>query len=159
MLLSWVVWICVSLTAVWILLAIYDWWRRKNYNLTTAERASTATTPDFLKVDHEKRREALERGRPRSAGAEAVEAPQRTKLSGAAGMAATFFAVLTLIVAAIKAINDVEAYSEMASNTAAMLTDAGRIEAMIRDFWPGLLIALAVILVQVGRVVSVLRKT
>ncbi len=152
-----VMWLCIGLAALWIVLSLYARWQRRAYNLTHAEKGGTGAQPEFLKVDHEKRRAALERGKPVAESAEAP--PPRTRYSRIAGYAATLFAVLTLLVAVLKAVTSLDDYTEMASEAASLVTDTDAMATVLRDYWPGLLIALAVILVQVGRLVTTLRKT
>lgn len=152
-----VIWICVALAGLWLVLSVFVRWQGRAYNLTRAETGGRAAQPEFLKVDHEQRRAALERG----AGPEqkAQEAPRtRSRYARLAGYAATVFALLTLIVAALKAVTSLDEYTAMASEAATLLGDTEAMAAVLRDYWPGLLVAIAVILVQVGKVVATLRK-
>lgn len=151
-----VIWFCVGLAGLWLLLSLYARWQRRTYELTRAESGGTAKQPDFLKVDHEKRRAALERGKPVGTIDEAT--PTTSRLARLAGYSATLFAVLTLIVAVLKAITSLDEYTQMASEAASLVTDTDAMATVLRDYWPGLLIAIAVILVQVGRLVSTLKK-
>jgi len=56
--------ITVALIAIWLVLAIVAWWRRRAYNLTIASTAkrNRKGQPDFLKVDRKAREAAIERG-------------------------------------------------------------------------------------------------
>ncbi|MEM8664614.1 MAG: hypothetical protein AAGF49_10895 [Pseudomonadota bacterium] len=140
---------------MWLVLSLLGRWQRRTYNLTTAESGGNAAQPDFLKVDHDKRREALAKASP----GEAVEPPpQRTRFARLAGYAATFFAVITLIVATLKAVTSLDEYTAMASEAATLVTDTDAMATAVRDYWPGILVAILVIVVQVGRVVLTLRK-
>ena len=152
-----VMWLCIGLAALWLILSLYARWQRRTYNLTYAEKGGKGAEPDFLKVDHEKRKAALERGTRREEVA--VAAPPRTRYSRIAGYAATLFAVLTLLVAVLKAVTSLDEYTAMASEAASLVTDTDAMGAVLRDYWPGLLIAVAVILVQVGKLVTTLKKT
>lgn len=150
-------WLCVGFAALWLVLSLFDRWRRRKYNLTYAESGGTASEPDFLKVDHEKRRAALERGKP--AAPVAVAAPAPTRYGRLAGYAATLFAVFALVVAVLKAMTSLDEYTAMANEAAKLVTDTDAMSAVLRDYWPGLIVAVLVILVQVGRLLATLKKT
>lgn len=150
-------WLCIGLAAVWLMLGLYARWQRRAYNLTHAEKGRGGVQPDFLKVDHAKREAALERGRPAAEPVVAVQAASR--YSRLAGLAATVFAVLTLLVAVLKAVTSLDEYTAMASEAVELVTNTEAMGAVLRDYWPGLLVALAVVLVQVGKFVSTLKKT
>jgi hypothetical protein len=66
-----------------------------------AERDGTAAQPDFLTVDHDKRREAIERGRRLDPAGGAADTPPRSRWSRLAGYAATAVSALTLFSASI----------------------------------------------------------
>jgi len=153
-----VMWICVGFAGAWLVLSLYARWQSRTYNLTRAETGGAGADADFLKVDHDKRKAALERGRPADQ-APAVAAPAGSRYSRLAGYAATLFAALTLGVAVLKAMTSLDEYTAMASEAASIVTDTDAMGAVLRDYWPGLLIAVAVILAQVGRFVTTLKKT
>ena len=56
--------ITVAVSAIWLALSIFVYWRRRAANLTpvTAPRPNKKAQPDFLNVDHQARREAIARG-------------------------------------------------------------------------------------------------
>jgi uncharacterized membrane protein len=56
-------WCVVGFAALWLVTSVLGYFHRRTYNLTYADSAGgQPITPDFLKVDKEKRKAALERG-------------------------------------------------------------------------------------------------
>jgi len=68
--------ITIALVVVWLVLAIFAWWRRRAYNLTIAAtaRKTRKGQPDFLKVDRKAREAAIARG---AAHEDVLEARER----------------------------------------------------------------------------------
>ena len=56
--------ITVAVAAIWLVLSIFIYWRRRAANLTpvTAPRPNKDARPEFLDVDHKARRDAIARG-------------------------------------------------------------------------------------------------
>ena len=56
--------ITCAVTAVWLAVSVFIWWRRSASNLTTLSSANVnkKASPDFLKVDAKARAEAIKRG-------------------------------------------------------------------------------------------------
>lgn len=61
---EWLLTFTVLVTLTWIVLAIFMYWRRAVTNLTPVDvpAANRDATPDFLQVDKQKQKEALQRG-------------------------------------------------------------------------------------------------
>ena len=154
MILTVLVWFCVALAVAWLFLSIFNRWKRRTYNLTVAESGGAATKPDFLKIDRAKRQAALERGT-----ATRIAAPPPTaRWSRITGYAATVCAGLTLIVATLTALTSIEDYTEMAGTAANLVTDTEQFGTILREYWPGLLVAIAVIVVQAYRFLVTVRR-
>lgn len=54
----------MAATGIWLAITVFVWWRRSASNLTPVNAAekNRKADPDFLKVDHKARAEAIERG-------------------------------------------------------------------------------------------------
>lgn len=70
--------ITVAVAAIWLALSLFVYWRRRAANLTpvTAPGKNKAAQPDFLNVDHEARKAAIERGEAFERQLEAREAEE-----------------------------------------------------------------------------------
>ena len=56
--------ITAVVTAIWIAISVFVWWRRSASNLTPVQAASRGkgSRPDFLEVDEKQRKERIKRG-------------------------------------------------------------------------------------------------
>ena len=148
------------LVAIWASLALFGWFQRRAYNLTVMERAKSGQrTPDFLKVNHAAREAALERGDAyadeRARGSEPVPAEQHTpppppvlrkvgKFSRLARIGAVVFALANLIVIGASALLKAEKTHEFFYS----LSSWERWEALLKNYWIGVAVAVLVILIQ-----------
>lgn len=79
--------ITIALVAVWFVLVIFAWWRRRAYNLTIAAtaRKNRKGQPDFLKVDRKAREAAIARGEAHESILDEREREERLAALQAAG--------------------------------------------------------------------------
>ncbi|HPE46831.1 MAG TPA: hypothetical protein PLR76_00465 [Hyphomonas sp.] len=142
-----------AVTAVWLAVSVFIWWRRSASNLTTVSSASPrrGAQPDFLEVDTKARAEAIKRGErfdqelERRERAEERESRRQARTGKKASRWARFislamalFSLATMISGTIFQVSIMGAYWEQFS--------AGeRIMAMIRHYPLGVAVTVFVI--------------
>jgi hypothetical protein len=123
--------ITIAVAAVWLALSLFVYWRRRAANLTpvTAARKSKDAQPDFLNVDHEARRAAIERGEAferqleireaeeaRAAAAAALgPATSGRRLAKLAALVMSIFTLVTMIAGSIGNIGRMGEYMQQLS--------------------------------------------
>ena len=122
-------WATVAVAAVWVVLSLVVYLRRRASNLTpvNAPDVKKSAAPDFLKVDHRARDAQIARGEAfdRDLGArEAAEAAssgsttkQVTVLSRLAGIATLLFSIFSLLSTAVGVIFQVDRIGDALSQT------------------------------------------
>jgi hypothetical protein len=152
--------ITIGLLAVWILLALVAWWRRRAYNLTVASthKRSKKAQPDFLSVDQKAREKAIERGEAHEeelddrdqAEAEAALAAAGKPVGLAkrlASIATTAMSIFTLLTAISGAALNVGKMDEQVKQ----LTASGKIEYLLQEHTFGVIVVLLIIAFQVWK--------
>jgi hypothetical protein len=130
--------VMIVIGVAWIAIWLFIYWRRKASNLTIANKAKVQkdAPPDFLKVDHKKREEAIARGEAyEEVLTEREEAEAQAAADAAAGiteevglaerisrMASTLFAVFTLLVTLVRAFGDVQKLEDAGSTIGEIVT-------------------------------------
>lgn len=149
----------VVLGLVWLGLALLDYFNRRAYNLTVADRTGNGgRQPDFLGVDHEKRAAAMEAGK---AFDEKVAREEEAAASGGksaardyAGWGASIFAFLTLATAVIGAFARVEYYD----TAVRQFSNFERLGQIIQTYWLGFIVVLLLIAIQIYTFIVTVRK-
>lgn len=149
--------ITVAVAAIWLVLTVFVYWRRRQTNLTpvTAPRKSKKAQPDFLNVDHKARREAMERGEAFERQLEAREAAEaRTgdtvalgaAISGGrlARLATIVMSAFTLVTMIVGSVLNIGKMGELMQH----YSTGQRIAAIVREHPIGT--AVAVIVVAAG---------
>ena len=110
--LTYLMWGAVAFAALWLVSTIFIHMRRRATNLTSAQQAGVnkSAAPDFMKVDHKARDEAMKRGEAydqelveREKAAAAAAAGEKLKkepvgiLKMISGIAAFLFSLFTLV--------------------------------------------------------------
>ncbi|MEM9725227.1 MAG: hypothetical protein AAF909_07180 [Pseudomonadota bacterium] len=155
--------------AAWLVLVLLDYFNRRAYNLTMADRGGSGATPDFLKVDAEKREAAREAGevldekiaeRERAA-AEAAAAAAAGGVSETAARVAPLarlttaaFALLTVGVTAVGALGRIEFYDEGARR----FSNWERLVELVSTYWVGFAVVACLVLIQVYHAVRAMRR-
>ena len=158
------------LVAIWASLALFGWFQRRAYNLTVMERAQAGRqTPDFLKVDHQTREAALERGdayadeRARGGQPAPPEEPAPPappilrkvgRFSRLARIGAVVFAIANLIVVGASALLKAEKTHEFFYS----LSNWERWQTLFEKYWIGVTVAVLVILVQAAYLVRTIAR-
>ncbi len=116
-------WATIAFAAIWLVASVFVHLRRKASNLTpvTAAKAKKSATPDFMKVDHKAREEAIKRGEAfdkelaeREAAEAAAKAPAE-RVSGLAKLASLLFSLFTLGGAIVGVISTADRMGETVS--------------------------------------------
>lgn len=157
--------ITIALLAVWIVLALVAWWRRRAYNLTVASTHSRSkkAQPDFLSVDKKAREKAIERG---EAHEEALDERDEAEAEAAAALAAadkpvglakrlaavatTAMSVFTLLTAISGAALNVGKMDEQVKQ----LTAGGKIEYLLKEHTFGVIVVLLIIAFQIWKFIK-----
>ena len=146
--------ITVVVAAIWLALSVFVWWRRRAANLTpvTAARRSKSAQPEFLKVDHDARRAAIERGEAFERQLEIREAEEARAAMAAlapattagrlARIAALVMSLFTLVSIVIGAMLNIGRMGELMQQ----YSSAERIAAVIRNHPVGTAVLVLVIL-------------
>jgi len=114
-----VLWVNVVVAAIWVMLTLVVYMRRKASNLTpvTAADAQKSAAPDFLNVDHKARQAQIARGeafekelskREAAEAAEGHKAQQASLWRRLAGFATLLISVFSLVSTAIGVIGQVD---------------------------------------------------
>ncbi len=111
-----VLWLNVAVAAVWVVLTLVVYMRRKASNLTpvNAPDVKKSAAPDFLKVDHKAREaqiargEAFEKELSKREAAENADGRKASMLRRLAGLATLFFSIFSLISTAVGVIGQVD---------------------------------------------------
>ena len=146
--------VLIVLFAVWLVLSLIAWWRRRAYNLTVASTAARnkQARPGFLKVDHEAREAAIRRGEAHADLLDQREADEMAaalkasagpvgmleKLARFATLLMSIFTLLTGFSGAIFNVTSMGRYIEEAGV-------AGRIEYLLTEHPIGCAVAVFVI--------------
>jgi hypothetical protein len=136
--LNWLLWGTVILAAVWLLAQIFIAMRRSATNLTpvNAPDAKKSAQPDFLKVDHKAREEAIKRGeaydkeltaREAAEAAAAGTTKQVKTVSRLASLATLLFSVFSLVGTGVSVIWQVDRMGQT-------LTQADKLGMMIQKY-------------------------
>lgn len=155
--------ITVGLAAVWLLLVLVAWWRRRAYNLTVAStaRKSRDAQPDFLRVDQKARKAAIARGeaheemldaREREEALAAMRAGKDPLTTGSrlAGLATFAMSLFTLASVIFGAVGNVSKMGEALQS----LSSFEKIEKVIADHWFAALVSALVIAWHIYKYVS-----
>jgi hypothetical protein len=146
----------VALFAAWLVLGIVRLLHRRAYNLTKAETArGKPAEPGFLKVDHEARQAALDRGdayvRPADRVAEAEASGKRK------GSAWAFLCRLGVVIVALAHFGVVVVSMADATHNAEKVVQdisaTDRLEAIVSRYWLGLTLGVIVLTAEVVRFV------
>lgn len=140
--------------AIWLVISILAWWRRRAYNLTVAAtaRRSRKAQPDFLKVDEKARDAAIRRGeaheavledRERDEALAALKASKDPLSFGQriAGIAAAGMSVFTLLTIILGAVTNVSKMGEALQT----LSSVEKVKAIVSQHLAGTIIVLLVI--------------
>lgn len=102
-------WLMVSTALaflIWVMLALFIYWRRAKTNLTPVDvpAPNRDASPDFLRIDHEKRQQALERGDEYAQSISSDTFPNRSVVlcKGFFGWASLILATAAIVVALMK---------------------------------------------------------
>jgi hypothetical protein len=126
-------WLTVAIALVWMASSLFLYMRRRASNLTSASgaRVQGDASPDFLKVDHKARKDAMERGedydkalkdREKAEAAAAAAASSSADkpvglLARLSGLASLLFSIFSLLAAALQVITQVDKMSSTVSQT------------------------------------------
>lgn len=121
-----VLWATTAIAAIWLILTLFVWLRRRASNLTSASSADVkkSAQPDFMKVDHKAREEQIKRGESFEKDLEAREAAEAadaeivkkaTVWSRLAGLATLLFSIFSLLSTAVGVIWQTGRIGEMLS--------------------------------------------
>jgi len=155
--------ITIALVAIWLVLGIVAYWRRKAYNLTIAStaRKNRKGQPDFLKVDRKARAAAIDRGEAHEAFLDEREREEALAALTAArdpigwsqriaGLAAFVMSLFTLASVLLGAFANVSKMGE----TLQAVSSIERITTIISRHWIASLVMLFVIVWHVYKYFS-----
>jgi Na+-transporting methylmalonyl-CoA/oxaloacetate decarboxylase gamma subunit len=146
-----IVYVFLGLILLWIVLKIIGFFMRRAYNLTQAETASSKNLkPDFLKVDHDQRKELIERGKQ----FDLAYQPPVQKAVTATRFGVIISALITFGSATFFALGRIEDYDE----TWRKLTTAHKFGAILKSHPIGFVVAILIIIGGVTQLVMALRK-
>ncbi|WP_375398598.1 hypothetical protein [uncultured Sphingomonas sp.] len=144
--------ITLAVVAIWIVLSLIAWWRRRAYNLTIAStaRRNKKAQPDFLKVDHKARDAAIERGHEHEEQIaererlEALAAARRDPVNVGeriAKFAALLMSIFTLVCSVLGVVGNVGAMEQSVHN----LTATGKLHYLFEQHLLSTIVVLLVI--------------
>lgn len=119
-----VLWATTAFAAIWLILSLFVWMRRRAANLTSAGSADVkkSAQPDFLKVDQKAREEQIKRGETFEKELETREAAEASETvkkatvwSRLAGLATLLFSIFSLLSTAVGVIWQTGRIGEMLS--------------------------------------------
>jgi hypothetical protein len=141
-------WLVIIFGTIWLVTGVIGYFHRRAYNLTRAESGGSGPVkPDFLKVDRQKREEAIERGEAYTEVLEerSVNPPEASpgvkKLGTVSRTGALITAAFTLIAAIFGAL------TRMSSLQAGVeqLSSWDSFASMVREYPVGAVVAVLVI--------------
>lgn len=136
----------IILAVIWLVLAVWGWYRRRSYNLTVVESArARGLTPDFL------------RPQQTSTAPAATTPPPRRPLERLSRIAVVLFALANLITAASGAIARIDTLQSRAE-WFYRLSTGERGLTILAHYWFGIGVALLVIIVEALRSFGLLRR-
>jgi uncharacterized membrane protein len=150
-------WCVVGFGGLWLVTSVIGYFQRRAYNLTHAESgASKNIKPDFLKVDHEKRKSAIERGEAYAGtiAARGGASPAVESLISWSRIAATGAAIIGLIATIIGTLEKIGKIQ----TTVEQYSSWDQFVELVRQHQIGALVAVIVITANVIVVVKKMQK-
>jgi hypothetical protein len=140
-------WGLFAFTALWAVTGTIAYFHRRAYNLTRAESShSQNIKPDFLKVDKDKRQQALDRGAAYDQVLQGRAAPSPVETASLwsrfAAMATAVLALITLMVGTLNSVGALQQGVEKISNW-------DTLSQLVSDHKAGTVVALIVIAANV----------
>lgn len=97
-------WSVIGFAALWLVTSVIGAMHRRAYNLTHAESGrSKDIRPDFLKVDHAKRKEAIERGEAYDTVLKDRQQAETVKTAAKVGSWSRFLAIMAALLGLVTA--------------------------------------------------------